>query len=156
MEEIKYIEYDNIYLEEINTFINESMYKFINLPYEVRQDVAEIEQYYIKNGGNFWVAIDKKLNKVIGTIGLEKREHIGIVKRFYIQEEYQNKRVGTNLYQMLEKYCRENNIEVLYLTCGKILKKAHRFYFNNGYKLIDKMEIDMYIRENNDSFKKVL
>ena len=30
LEEIKYIEYDNIYLEEINTFINESMYKFIS------------------------------------------------------------------------------------------------------------------------------
>ena len=65
-------------------------------------------------------------------------------------------KVCTNLYQMLEKYSRENNIEVLYLTCGKILEKAHRFYFNNAYKLIDKMEIDMYVRENNDSFKKVL
>lgn len=44
MKEIKYVEYDNTYLEEINDFINESVYKFINRPYKVRQDVANIEE----------------------------------------------------------------------------------------------------------------
>lgn len=156
METIKYIEYDNIYLEEINDFINESMCKFINRPYKIRQDVANIEEHYIKNGGNFWLAIDTSVNKIIGTIGLEKRENIGIVRRFYVQEEYQNKRIGTNLYQILEKYSKEVNIKTLYLTCGNVLEKAHRFYKNNGYKQIDKMEIDMHVGENDDSFKKVL
>lgn len=85
---IKYLEYNNLYLEEINNFINESMHKFINRPYKIRQDVANMEEHYIKNGGNFWVAID------------------------------------TN--------------------------------FNNGYEQIDKMEIDMHVGENDDSFKKVL
>ena len=47
MEKIKYTEYDNIYLEEINNFINESMHKFINRPYKVRQDVANIEEHYL-------------------------------------------------------------------------------------------------------------
>lgn len=156
METIKYVEYNNIYLEEINNFINESMHKFINRPYKVRQDIANIEEHYIKDGGNFWVAFDTDFNKIVGTIGLEKREDIGIVRRFYIQEEYQNKRIGTNLYQILEKYSKEVNIKILYLTCGNVLEKAHRFYLNNGYKQIDKMEIDMHVGENDDSFKKVL
>lgn len=156
METIKYIKYENKYLEEINNFINESMHKFINRPYKVRTDVANIKEHYIKNGGNFWIAIDVNFNKIIGTIGLEKRGDIGIVKRFYIQEEYQNKRIGTNLYQILEKYSKDTNIKTLYLTCGNVLEKAHRFYKKNGYKQIDKMEIDMHIGENDDAFKKIL
>lgn len=156
MKAIKYVEYDNTYLEEINNFINESMYKFINRPYKVRKDVANIEEHYIKNGGNFWLAIDTNFNKIIGTIGLEKRENIGIVRRFYVQEEYQNKKIGTNLYETLEKYSKTVNINILYLTCGKVLKKAHRFYLNNGYKQLDKMEIVMHVGENDDLFKKIL
>lgn len=107
MEIIKYVEYDNKYLEEINNFINESMHKFINRPYKVRADVANIEEHYIKDGGNFWIAIDTNSNKIIGTIGLEKREDMGIVRRFYVQEEYQNRKIGTNLYQILERYSKE-------------------------------------------------
>ena len=156
METIKYVEYNNIYLEEINNFINESMHKFINRPYKVRADVANIEEHYIKDGGNFWIAIDTNSNKIIGTIGLEKIEDMGIVRRFYVQEEYQNRKIGTNLYQILEKYSKEANIKILYLTCGNILEKAHRFYLNNGYNQIDKMEIDMHVGENDDSFKKIL
>lgn len=156
METIKYVEYDSTYLEEINNFVNESMHRFINRPYKVREDVANIEEHYIKAGGNFWVALDTNFNKIVGTIGLEKREDIGIARRFYIQEEYQDKRIGTNLYQILEKYSKEANIKILYLACGNVLEKAHRFYLNNGYKQIDKMEIDMHVGENDHLFKKVL
>lgn len=150
METIKYVEYDNIYLEKINNFINESMHRFINRPYKIREDVANIEEHYIKNGGNFWIALDTNFNKIVGTIGLEKRENIGIVRRFYVQEEYQNRKIGTNLYQILEKYSKEANIKILYLTCGNVLEKAHRFYFNNGYKQIDKIEIDMHLGEDKE------
>lgn len=156
MKTIKYVEYNDIYLKEINDFINESMHRFINRPYKVREDVANIDEHYIKNGGNFWLAIDTNFNKIVGTIGLEKREDIGIVRRFYIQEEYQNNKIGTNLYQILEKYSKEANIKILYLTCGNVLKKAHRFYINNGYKQIDNLEIDMHVGENDDFFKKTL
>lgn len=156
METIKYVEYTNIYLEEINDFINESMHKFINRPYKVREDVSNIKEHYIKNGGNFWIAIDTISNKIIGTIGLEKREDVGIVRRFYVQEDYQNKKIGTNLYQILEAYSIEVGIKTLYLACGNVLEKAHRFYFNNGYKQIEKLEIDMHIGENDDLFKKAL
>lgn len=156
METIKYVEYTNINLEEINDFINESMHKFINRPYKVREDVSNIKEHYIKNGGNFWIAIDTISNKIIGTIGVEKREDVGIVRRFYVQEDYQNKKIGTNLYQILETYSIEAGIKTLYLACGNVLEKAHRFYFNNGYKQIDKLEIDMHIGENDDLFKKAL
>lgn len=157
MEKINYIEYDNIYAEDIHTFVNESMHKFINRPYKIREDVANIEKIYINDGGNFWIALETNTNKIVGTIGLEKRGNIGIVRRFYIQEEYQNKRIGTKLYKILEDYSKEKaNIKVLYLACGNVLEKAHRFYLNNGYKQISKLEIDMHVGENDDLFKKEL
>lgn len=156
METIRYVEYDNVHLQDINDFINESIHKFINRPYKVREDVANIDKYYIKNGGNFWLAVDTKFNKIVGTIGLEKRKNIGIVRRFYIQEEYQNNKIGTNLYQILEKYSRKVNIKILYLACGNVLEKAHRFYINNGYKQIYNLEIEMHVGKNDDFFKKIL
>lgn len=154
--EIKYIEFSQQYQDEINDFINKSMYQFIHRPYKIRKDVANIENYYIKNGGNFWLAISQKNKSIIGSIGLEKREHCGILRRFYIQAEYQNQKVGSNLYQILEKYSIENNINTLYLTCGKILEKAHRFYTNNGWVQLDQPEIDMHVAKTEDLFKKAL
>ncbi len=154
--EIKYIEFNQQYQNEINDFINKSMYHFIHRPYKIREDVANIEEHYIKNGGNFWLAINQKNKSIIGSIGLEKREHCGILRRFYIQEEYQNQKVGSMLYQILEEFCRKNYIHTLYLTCGKILEKAHRFYANNGYFPLDQPEIDMHVGENDDLFKKTL
>lgn len=150
------IEFNPHYQKEINDFINKSMYKFINRPYKIRKDVADIQNCYLKNGGNFWLAIHNETNHIIGSIGLEKRENIGIVRRFYIQEEYQNQKIGSHLYEICEKYCKENDIKTLYLACGKILEKAHRFYMNHGYQQIDKPEIDMHVGKNDDLFKKIL
>ena len=155
--EIKYIEFHNQYQNEINDFINKSMYQFIHRPYKIREDVANIEKHYIKSGGNFWLAINQKNNHIIGSIGLEKiNNNIGILRRFYIQEEYQNQKVGSNLYKILEKYSRKNNINTLYLTCGKILEKAHKFYTKNGWIQLDKIEINMHVSETDDLFKKIL
>lgn len=81
METIRYVEYNNIYLEEINNFINESMHKFIDRPYKVRQDVTNIEEHYIKNGGNFWVAIDANYNKIVGTIRTRKERECRYSKK---------------------------------------------------------------------------
>lgn len=37
----------------INNFINESMFTFINRAYKKREDVLNIEEYYLNNNGNF-------------------------------------------------------------------------------------------------------
>lgn len=42
------------------------------------------------------------------------------------------------------------------MTCGNVLQKAHGFYLNNGYKQIDKMEIDMHIEKMTIWNKKVI
>lgn len=156
---IQIIEYKNVPKKFSNQLIHEfvdlSMHHFIGRPFKVRNDVMQIEDYYIKNGGNFWIAVDKE--KIVGTIALEKRQKKGILKRFYVDENYQHFGVGNDLYCMLEKYVKEEtDIQVLYLACGKVLKAAHRFYSKHGFQQTDTLEIDMHVSDDDDYFKKEL
>lgn len=150
---IKIIEYNEKYSKEINDFINWSMYNFIGRKFKQREDLIDINEYYIKNGGNFWIAIYK--NKIIGTIALENRNEFGILKRFYIDKDYQKIGIGSMLYDKLETYAKnKTNIKTLYLACGKVLKNAHKFYNKKGWKQINAMEIEMHFAVDDDFFKK--
>lgn len=150
--EYKYI--NNRFTNElIHDFINQSMHKFIGRPLKEREDCYNIEKHYLKNGGNFWIAVNK--DKIIGTIGLENRGNSGYLRRLYVDENYQNLGVGSKLYSVLENYIiSKTNIKNLYLTCGKVLEKAHKFYIKHGFKQIYEFEIDIHVGEEDDMFKK--
>ena len=136
-DKIKIVEFNPSYAEQIAFFITESMCYFNNRPRKIREDVFNIKDYYLDNGGNFWCAIDPELDKVIGTIALEKRNNYGVLKRFYVDEDYQNQNIGIGLYAAFEEYVVNSaNINALYLACGKALEKARRFYYQNGWGLI--------------------
>ena len=78
-EQVEIIEYKNLNSiftnNQILEFINTCMYEFLNRPFKELKDIIDIEGHYIKNGGNFWIVIDK--DKIIGTIALENRGDIG-------------------------------------------------------------------------------
>ncbi len=155
---VKIITYDDKYSDEVCYFINESMYKFIGRKYKVRPDISKINDYYIKNNGNFWLAIDIKKKQIIGTIALENRnDNYGILKRFYVDEKYQNIGVGTRLYENLIEYIKSNTkINKIYLACGQILKNAHTFYKNKGFVQMNNIDIDMHYSEDDDFFVKYI
>ena len=152
---IKIIEYNEKYNKEINDFVNLSMHIFIGRPFKQREDLIDIKEYYIKKGGNFWFALDK--DKIVGTIALENRNTIGILKRFYIDKDYQRLGIGSLLYKEFETYVKtRTNIKTLYLACGQSLKEAHKFYEKNGWIQIKKLDIDMHFADDDDFFKKNL
>lgn len=152
---ISIILYNDVYKNEICNFVNESMHKFIHRPYKRREDVENINDYYFKKGGIFFLAIDVNTNKIIGSIALEARYSYGILKRFYVDSNYQNKGVGQRLFACLEAFivCNTSYREI-YLTCGNILETAHRFYNRNGFKQINKPDIDLHYADDDDFFVK--
>ena len=154
----KIIPYNDNYKTEVCNFINESMHKFIGRPYKERLDVSNIDEYYVKNNGNFWLAIDVKTKKVIGTIALENRNNeYGILKRFYVDEEYQNNGVGSKLYDIFYDYAKTmTEINKIYLACGNVLRKAHSFYESKGFMQQDSLDIDMHFADDDDFFVKYI
>lgn len=140
---------------DVNNFISECMHDFIGRPYKDRPDAMNIEDYYLKNNGQFLIAYDVKEKEMIGTIAIENMGQYGILKRFYVKEDYQRNGIGRKLYNTLEFYVREKtNINKIYLACGSILKSAHNFYLKNGFKQIDKLDIEMHFANDDDFFVK--
>lgn len=152
---VKIIEYQNKYKDEICLFINECMHNFIGRPYKERLDVSNIEEYYIKNNGNFWLAIDVKSDKIVGSIAIENRDKYGILKRFYVDKEFQKLGIGNRLYKTFYNYVKEKtNIEEIDLACGKILKEAHKFYIKNNFEQVESLPISMHYADDDDFFIK--
>lgn len=152
---IKIIQYQEKYKDEICSFINECMHNFIGRPYKERPDVSNIEEYYIKNSGNFWLAIDVKSDKIVGSIAVENRDKYGILKRFYVDKEYQKLGIGNCLYKIFYNYVKEQTkIEEINLVCGKVLKEAHKFYFKNNFKQVESLPEKMHYADDDDFFVK--
>ena len=152
---IKIVQYQEKYKDEICSFINECMHNFIGRPYKERPDVSNIEEYYIKNNGNFWLAIDVKSDKIVGSIAIENINKYGILKRFYVDEEYQKLGIGNRLYKILYNYVKEQTkIEEINLACGKVLKEAHKFYIKNNFKQVESLPIKMHYADDDDFFVK--
>lgn len=152
---IKIVKYNDIYKDEICTFINDCMHVFINRPYKNRPDVSNINDYYIKCKGNFWIAIDVNSRKIVGSIALENRELYGILKRFYVDSNYQRLGIGKRLYEIFENYAiNETDINKIYLACANVLKNAHNFYIKNGFIQINNLDINMNYAEDDDFFIK--
>jgi GNAT superfamily N-acetyltransferase len=71
----------------------------INISIEEEPDISDIENNYL----NFWIAINEN-NKIIGCIGLQEKNKIGIIKRFFVYKEYRGTGIGMKLYDKLLEY----------------------------------------------------
>lgn len=76
---------------ELSDKINEFVYTTVNKNSEAtegylvreREELKDINENYIKTGGNVWVAVDS-LGIVVGVIGLQVASWGGIIKNFYV------------------------------------------------------------------------
>lgn len=115
-----------------------------------------IQEKYIKNGGNFWVA--KEDGKVIGSIGLMNYGHgLGILKKFFVYEPYRGTPhyLGRQLYAILVSFARSQHFNKIILDTPKNTDRAHKFYEKAGFKKIEKEELPVtydYPYANSDFF----
>lgn len=127
----------------------------VDLSLEEQPDMNDIETYYLKNGGGFWLAINE-IDDVIGTLGLMKKEgHFGILKKFFVDPTYRGKEVGVSkeLYDQLINHAKQNNIDCLVLDTPANCKRAHHFYIKKGFQKIKYTELPFdYDFPNRDSY----
>lgn len=160
---IKYLQFKEQYSEQVYNLIQNLMINDLKMDSDTvlktTKDLENINYNYIKNGGNFWIAIDEEIDKVVGTVSIMKLdEQNAEFKRFYVRKDYRNMSIGYQLYKIAEKYAKENKFKYLYLSSGKDLKKAHRIYKKNGWDLINKSEnnLNVFVRKEAKLFRKEL
>jgi len=123
----------------------------VNLALEDQPDLIDIEASYIKNGGNFWVAIDKN-NTIIGTLGLLKIGSCAVLKKFFISKLHRGQGVSEQLFDNFLNHCKQNKIKTIILDTPYVCKRAQGFYIKSGFKQIQKTKLPIqYPHPDRDS-----
>ena len=160
---VTFIEYNEKYKEKIFNFIYNTMQKELNIEKslldKITIDLKNINKNYISKNGQMWLAVDNTNDTVIGTISIiENEKGIGELKRFYVEREYRDKKIGYALYTIAEEYSIYKNFNALYLASGAELKKAHEFYEKNGWIKVNKEleNVNIFVRAKAYLYKKDL
>jgi GNAT superfamily N-acetyltransferase len=132
---------NNSYCEAIINIILPIQQIEFNVPVtlEGQPDLLDIETNYHQTGGNFWGAFYN--GELVGTIALIAIDNNGgALRKMFVRKEYRGKELGIAqlLLDTLIAYCKQNDINSIYLGTVDMLKAAHRFYEKNGFTQLPK------------------
>ena len=117
-----------------------------------RADLYNIEEYYQKQGGNFWIALDKGI--VIGTVGLRNMgKKRGFLKRMYVSRKYRGKGIAKNLFLKLLDFAKKNKYKNIFAPTIEEMIAANKFYQKQGFKRISSLPSDFYLEEDKLFYK---
>lgn len=145
-EGLNYLEFSNEFAEGVKNFLIDVCIE--EFGFETwREEIENIDrEEYKKNGGNFWIVLDKNKD-VIGTIGLENMNNgVGLLKTMYVHKDYRGCKISQSLIHKLINFALENNYRKLQLGTYKKLERAVNFYKKNDFYLV-KEDDDILIFE---------
>ena len=93
---------------------------------------------------NFIVLISNNTGDILGLIGLEKYEKIGLLRSLFIEEGFRGLGLGKEMVKVLEISARKSGIETLYL----FTTTASKFFEKLGY--ISNVKIDSRLKESSE------
>jgi N-acetylglutamate synthase-like GNAT family acetyltransferase len=106
----------------------------IPITLEAQPDLLDIQGFYRKGKGNFWVALDDQ--SVVGTVGLlDIGNNQAALRKMFVKATHRGAEHGVakRLLDTLFAWCRAHGVHEVYLgTTAKFLA-AHRFYEKNGF-----------------------
>jgi N-acetylglutamate synthase-like GNAT family acetyltransferase len=114
----------------------------VNITASDQPDLADIESFYQKNNGNFWIAL--KGDEVLGTASLTdiNNKQVGLRKMFVKQGfRGQPLNIGQNLMDTVFQWCRDKSIKQIFLGTVPHYYAAHRFYEKNGFSRLEKIKL---------------
>jgi len=99
------------------------------------EDLYKIAEVY-KDRGRFWIAIID--NKVIGTVAVrEMGQSVAKLNRMFVLTKYHGTGVGQSLLDHALKFAKQQEYTSIILNTHLLMKRAHRFYEKNGFKIIN-------------------
>ncbi|MED3021552.1 MULTISPECIES: GNAT family N-acetyltransferase [Bacillus cereus group] len=139
-EKIRIIPYESTFQDEVVDLIVHIQQKEYNVPItkEEQPDLLEIETFYQRNHGNFWVATYD--DKVVGTVALLYIENQQVaLRKMFVKKEFRGKEWGAS-YKLLQtaiSWAENKKLKDIYLGTTVKFLAAHRFYEKNGFQSVD-------------------
>jgi GNAT superfamily N-acetyltransferase len=144
MENVSIEVYSPVRQQEVTNLILEIQQVEFGVPITLDQqpDLNEIENFYQKNNGNFWLALHD--NKVIGTLALIDigNEQLALRKMF-VHSDYRGKQFKTAqlLLDTAWQWLREKNCKQIFLGTLDRFQAAQKFYRKNGFEEISRKDL---------------
>ena len=98
-------------------------------------DVIQVEDFYQKVGGKFWVV--EHNNILVGTAGyypIKRGNNAVEIRKMYLLSKIRNKGLGTYLLQTLEQDIISQGYEQIWIETASCLKEAIRLYEKHNYQ----------------------
>lgn len=136
--------YESKYQSEVVDLIVHIQQKEYNVPItkEEQPDLLEIEEFYQRDNGNFWVATYD--GKVVGTVALLDIGNQQVaLRKMFVKKEFRGKVWGaaSMLLQTAISWAKERGLEGIYLGTTVQFLAAHRFYEKNGFQSVSMEEL---------------
>lgn len=117
----------------------------IDITYEQQPDLQDVEGFYRKGCGEFWVAVAD--GEVVGSIALVD---IGgaqaALRKMFVRADHRGAQRGVaqRLLNHLLEHAADRDLREIFLGTTSKFVAAHRFYEKAGFLLIDESELPEY------------
>lgn len=114
----------------------------IDITYEDQPDLKDVDGFYRKGCGDFWVALDG--NSVVGTIALvDIGDKQAALRKMFVKASHRGAEAGVarSLLERLLQHARGHGLREIYLGTTSRFLAAHRFYEKAGFDLIDETDL---------------
>lgn len=143
-EKVFIMPYESKFQDEVVDLIVHIQRKEYNVPItkEEQPDLLEIETFYQRDHGNFWVATYD--GKVVGTIALlDIGNHQVALRKMFVKKEFRGKEWGVSrmLLQTAILWAEHKKVKDIYLGTTVQFLAAHRFYEKNGFQSVSIEEL---------------
>jgi N-acetylglutamate synthase-like GNAT family acetyltransferase len=104
-----------------------------SITYDDQPDLKEIEAFYQRGAGEFWLALDS--GRVVGTIGLRDIGGAGALRKMFVASDRRGPAHGVaqRLLSTLLAHARAQRLSAVWLGTTEKFRAAHRFYEKNGF-----------------------
>lgn len=95
------------------------------------RDLYTVEDYYLRGGGMFWIALDA--DRVVGCVGVTLHGTECELHRLYLLPEYRGRRLGRRLLETAMDHGRQSGINRMIAWSDVKLPDAHKLYLKLGF-----------------------